>query len=257
MNARIALGTAALLAGLSFASNAGQPAALKPLSFRAEARVEVDEQGKLVKVEASKDLPEPVRRYIEQQLATWTYARHSRTIGNGNAATWVMLGACAVPKSDGTYALGLAYQGNGPRIADGGQWMVTTDLASTVGRKMISGTANVHFVVNADGTAKMESMETTGVSGPQRKELVPHLEGFIARHRFDPEQVGGQPVTTHETLPVVFKSWGGSRSTQESRLSEAMTSPQCRHAELLASDALNPGMRAVALDSVITIEPKI
>ncbi|KGQ18915.1 TonB family protein [Lysobacter dokdonensis DS-58] len=255
---RRTLATALVLAGLSFATNAGQPAALKPLSFRAEARVEVDEQGKLVKVEASKDLPDAVRKYIEQQLATWTYARHSRANGDGNAATWVLLGACAVPKPDGTYALGLAYRGNGPRIADGGPWRVTSTLASTVGRHGIDGVANVHFVVNADGSAKLESIDTK-ITGIQRKALGPELAFFISRHRFDPEQVGGQPVTTHEVLPVVFKS-GRSKDgaeTYDERLAEAMTSPQCRHAELLASDAFNPGMRAMALDSVISIEPKI
>lgn len=246
---------AVVLAGLSFASNAGQPA-LKPLAFRAEARVEVDAQGKLVKVEASKDLPDAIRHYIERQLATWTYARHARTGSSGTAATWVMLGACAVPRPDGTYALGLAFHGNGPRIADGGQWQITKDLAASVGRAQVSGTAIVHFIVNADGSAKFESMETSGLNGGQRKVLAPHLEGFIARTRFDPEIVDGQPVTTHETVPVEFKSGGGG-STQQSRLAEAMTSPQCRDAELMASDAVNPGMRAVAIDSVIAIEPKI
>jgi hypothetical protein len=246
------IAVAAALAALSFTSNAGQPT-LKPLSFRAEARVEVDEAGKLVKVEASKDLPEAVRRYLEQQLSTWKYVRHDRTQGGGNAATWVSLGACAVPKADGTYALGLAYFGNGPRIADGGNWKVTSELAMQVGRQQLSGEARVHFTVNADGTAKFESFEFPRQDARLRKALA----NFVQGQRFDPEELDGHPVTTRETLPVRFRSGFDAPDTQAERLAEAMTSPQCRTAELLATEAMRPGMAAVAVDSVISIEPKI
>ena len=63
------------------ASAAPTTPAPKPLSFRADAKVEVDSDGKLVKVEASPDLPEGVRRYIEQEVSKWTFKRNPREGG--------------------------------------------------------------------------------------------------------------------------------------------------------------------------------
>src|SRR5678815_2429768 len=103
---RLAWLPAVLACTVALALPAGE--APRPVAFFAEARVKVD---------AAQDLPASIRTYIEQELKTWQYARRHREGETGNAATWVSLGACAVPTDKGGYTMGLAYHGNGPRIA--------------------------------------------------------------------------------------------------------------------------------------------
>jgi hypothetical protein len=52
---------------------ADEPAA-KVVTFSASVRIDVDATGKLVKIEASGDVPEAIRNYIEKRVATWQYA---------------------------------------------------------------------------------------------------------------------------------------------------------------------------------------
>jgi len=139
------------------ASAAPTTPAPKPLSFRADAKVEVDSDGKLVKVEASPDLPEGVRRYIEQEVSKWTFKRNPREGEAGNAISYIDLGACAVPTPTGGYSMGLAMHGNGPRIAGGGKWWIAPELQSVVGRYELDQTVTVHFAVQPDGSAKFVS----------------------------------------------------------------------------------------------------
>lgn len=240
--------TIALLTGLSFSATAGEP--LKPLSFRAEARVEVDADGKLVKVEASQDLPEGVRRYIEQQVATWKFIHHPREGATGNATSWLTLGACAVPKDDGTYSMGMALHGYGPRIANGGRWKFTGGLAKSAGRYRVTGLATVHFTVHPDGRAEMTSID--GIER-NRKVMEKPIRLWVADQRFDPETIGGAPVATRETIAIDFRDGSDDPPvTRESLLDKAMISPQCLQAGMVAG-----GMQGVAVDSVMSIEPSI
>jgi hypothetical protein len=45
--------------------------------------------------------------------------------------------------------------------------------------------------------------------------------------------------------------------TQEQRLAQAMVSPQCKQAEQLAGVSTAPAMRAVVVDSLVKVDPKI
>jgi hypothetical protein len=253
---RLAWLPAVLACTVALALPAGE--APRPVAFFAEARVEVDADGKVVKVDAAQDLPASIRTYIEQELKTWQYARRHREGETGNAATWVSLGACAVPTDKGGYTMGLAYHGNGPRIAGGGRWQVTSGLANAVGKSGFEGDATVHFVVNADGTTKVESVE--GLDDKRaRKAILPAVEFWLERMRFDPEEIGGKPVATRETVPLRFKQGGRheSREDTEARLkAEAMQSPQCKLAAA-AGQLVGPGLSAVAVDSVMDIVPSI
>lgn len=227
----------------------------KVVSFIAEARVEVDESGTLVKVEAAQDLPEGVRTFIEQQLKTWKYVRRHREGETGNAATWVSLGACAVPVANGGYTMGLAYHGNGPRIAGGGMWTVSNGLFHAVSKAQTAGRLDIRFVVGADGKATVESVDGA-TDGRIRKLMRPAIEDWLERMRFDPEVIGGRPVATRQTLPLEFKQGDGRRPTREDLQAHAMESAQCKRAAA-AGQAVGPGMRAVAVDSVMDIVPSI
>ena len=236
------------------ASAAPTTEAPKPLSFRADAKVEVDSDGKLVKVEASPDLPEGVRRYIEQEVAKWTFKRNPREGETGNATSYINLGACAVPTPSGGYSMGLAFHGYGPRIAGGGPWKISPDLAHVASRFELESVVMVHFRVQPDGTAKFMSVEGMDGNRSAKAELERALVGWLRLLRFDPEQIGGHPVATQETLPMAFKQDGPM--TKKDLLANALESPQCRQAAA-AGQATAPGLRAAALDSVVEIKPAI
>lgn len=243
---------ATFASSLAFASPTDD--APKPVSFLAEARVEIDAEGKVVKVEASQDLPEAIRAYIEQQLKTWQYVRR-RDPTSGNAATWVALGACAVPAPGGGYTMGLAYHGNGPRIAGGGKLPISRGLVVAVSKARTSGNLDVQFVIGADGKATFESIDGD-VDGRTRSIMRPAVESWLEDLRFDPEEIAGKPVATRGSFPLVFKQGDGTRATADELRKEAMQSPQCKQAAA-AGQAVDPGMRAVALDSVVDIVPSI
>ena len=244
---RFALGSLALVASLAFAQPVDDKP--KPLSFRAEARVEVDATGKLVKVEAAQDLPEGVQDYIEQQLSRWQYRRRLGEQASGIAATWVKLGVCAVPAANGSYSMGLAFEGNGPRLQGGQSWFVTEGVANAVGRHRYEGEAKVHFVINADGSARLESIE--GLKGPGRKDIEVETKLWISRLKFDTETLDGRPVATSAVLPIVFRT-SPRKDDQARRREEALQSSQCKMASMAADPAQSS---SVAFDSDVGIIP--
>lgn len=246
---RLAMWMGVLLAGVVSAAGAKDAT---PVTFTTTARVEVDANGKLVKVEAAQDLPEPVRAYVEQQVSQWKFAPNEREGVAGNATTWVTLGACALPQENGTYAMGIAYGGNGPRIAGGGKWHAPPDLFPIVVRSQLEGSANVNFIVNPDGTAKFVS--TDGLSdGRLRNEMTRVFKRWIADYRFDPEEIGGAPVRTRATITLSFVSGSASNTSEEAALARTMASPACQRAGMPSV----PGLNAVATDSVLSIVPAI
>ena len=246
---RLAMLMGVLLAGVCSAVGAKDA---QPLTFTTTARVEVDADGKLVKVEAAQDLPEPVRAYVERQIAQWKFAPNVREGVAGNAATWVTLGACALPQENGTYAMGIAFGGNGPRIAGGGKWRAPPDLFPIVVRSQIDGSADVNFIVHPDGTAKFESME--GLSdGRLRRQMTPVFKRWIADYRFDPEEIGGAPVTTRATITLSLLSGSANNTSEKAMLARTMASPACQRAGMPTV----PGLNAIATDSVVSIVPTI
>ena len=110
----------AVYAGLLGAApvQAAEPAQAKAdvVAFNASVRVEVDAAGKPVKVEASQDLPKPIREFVEKRVASWQYLPASINGVPQPATTYVGVSACAVPVAEG-YRLGVDFNGNGPRTA--------------------------------------------------------------------------------------------------------------------------------------------
>lgn len=240
---RLAMWTGVLLA--SVCSAAGAKEAAKPVTFTTSARVEVDADGKLVKVEAAQDLPEPVRAYVERQIAQWKFAPNVREGVSGNSTTWIRLGACALPKDDGTYAMGLAFGGNGPRGYEnmGLPW----ETQSFLMRSRMTGRIDVTYVVNPDGSAKMETVEGLGGSG-YRRQIQQGLDRWFDQMRFEPETVGGKPVATRIGLVINVLD-----NPRDSQLPNASVSEECQRAGM----ATAPGSDAIATDSVVSIVPAI
>ena len=87
------------------------------VAFNVGVLVKVDATGRPVKVEASQDVPKPIRDFVEKRVASWQY-QPARIDGvPQSATTYVAVNACAVPVAEG-YRLGLDFDGNGPRTAN-------------------------------------------------------------------------------------------------------------------------------------------
>lgn len=253
---RRTLATAVVLAGVSFASNAGQPTALKPLSFRAEARVDVDADGKFVRAQASSDLPEPVRRYVEQQLAKWTYKRNDGGGAHGIASTWVDLRACAMPTTTGAYSMGLAYNGSGPMLMEAGP---PQRLAYVTGRMQLSDTILLHIVVgeSADG-ATLESIEGGFKDLTVKQRFADAARTWVATLRMQPELIDGKPVRARGTIPIELKQRSRSKKpTKDELLAQALESPQCKQAGQAGNAPAMTAMQSGEVDRLVSIEPVI
>lgn len=247
-----------LLLGLGFmAPAAGADDASKPgvVAFNASVRVEVDASGKPVKVEAPADLPESIRSFIEKRVASWQYQPAKQGGVPVGATTYVKVGACAIPATEG-YRLGLDFKGNGPAIIDAGPWfMPPPRYPVEMARRGAEGTFIVNYAIQADGTTKLASIKPIdGTAGRFVKPFRAALTDWIEGLRYQPEQVGGIPVATEMSFPVSFtlSSGKGPRTNDAYRKeleARAMTSNEC----IAASGTSGP--LPIALDSPVKVIP--
>jgi len=233
-----------LLAGLALL--AGFADAAEPIAFRAEARVEVDATGKPNRIEASADLPEAVRTFIEKQVATWRFAPPSRDGVTGSGVTYLKLGACAVPVANG-YRMAIDYKGNGPRIAGSSilpppRYPVSEMIAGR-GAQLV-----VKWIVETNGRATLEQVERT--DGAKVRRIDPFekaIREWVTTLRYEPEQLDGKAVRTRVTVPVTFMAGGakGPTAFKQELIEQARQSPECQ----LADSRLPGGLQPVAVDS--------
>ena len=243
----------ALLCSVASVS-AADIAAPQPLVFRAQARIEVDAAGNLVKVGVIKDLPEPIRQQVAQQLARWKFSLQPRDGADATtAATWLLLSACAVPEASGAYSLGLGYHGHGPRITGGEPWAITPEMGSVVSKYKLTGSVDVYFVVHADGKSTLESIE--GLDDSRGSQLLrTQIEHMVELNTFEPEEIDGQPVATRQILTLEYGPGERRRSYEFHWRSSILGSPQC----MAARDAgveTNAGLPIETVDAVIEIDP--
>ena len=248
-----------LLLGLGFmAPAAGADDASKPgvVAFNASVRVEVDASGKPVKVEAPADLPESIRSFIEKRVASWQYQPAKQGGVPVGATTYVKVGACAIPATEG-YRLGLDFKGNGPAIVDPGPWfMRPPPYPRELQRAGAQGTFQVTYAIQADGTTKLVSIEPIEANTGKRdaRAFKQTIASWIEGQRYLPEQVGGKPVATEMSFPVSFtlSSGKGPRTNDAYRKeleARAMTSNEC----IAASGPSGP--LPIALDSPVKVIP--
>jgi hypothetical protein len=244
------LAVAIVLASLSFASDASQPAAPMPLSFHAEARVDVDADGKFVKAEVPSDLPESVRRYIEQELGKWTYKRTDPGVPHGIATTWVDLRACAMPTASGAYSMGLAFNGSGPTLLAAGDLGMVARASRRLDRKVI-----LHILIGEDGTATLESIEGGSEDLHANERFEKAVASWVATLRVQPELIDGKPVRARGTLPLeVHQGRRSDKPTKEELLAQALQSPQCKQA---GNAPAAMSMQPADNDRLILVQPAI
>ncbi|MBP3984115.1 TonB family protein [Pseudoxanthomonas helianthi] len=204
-----------LLFATSIATPNGTDAS-KPVVFRAGARVAVDATGKPTSVQASEDLPDAVRGYIERRIAGWRFDVPQREGVPVGGVTYVVLGACAMPAKEG-YRLGMDFKSNGPGLPK--DWLTPPRYPPNAARAGNEANMDVTYAVESDGNATLEEMKFRGARPPAARDFDASVREWIARLRFEPEQVAGQPVRTRTTVPVDF-SLGNATNGRRLRRAE-------------------------------------
>lgn len=250
----IAILPAVALAFAAAAAAAADEPAQKPVAFRAEAKVTLDAAGKPLAVEASQDLPAPVRNFIEQRVATWHFSPPEQDGVTGPAVTFLTLGACALPTAESGYRLAVDFKRNGPRYANGpvfrGPGYPHEANVRGIGASMV-----VTYVVGTDGMATLEKLEYTDGQKHRRDGFDEAIRAWLRDMRFEPEQLAGKPVRTRIETTVKFSVGPRGTSRDEIRRdleAEAARSDECR---LAAGDAEPGGMAPLALNSPVHVEP--
>ncbi len=244
----------ALAFAAAAAAAAADEPAQKPVAFRAEAKVTLDAAGKPLAVEASQDLPAPVRNFIEQRVATWHFSPPEQDGVTGPAVTFLDLGACALPVPQGGYRLAVDFKRNGPRYANGPVFQAPAYPRSAMIRR-IGAAMDVVYVVGTDGRATLEKLEYTEGEGGRRDGFDASVREWLDQMRFEPEQLAGRPVRTRIRTHVAFRPGtpGPARDDFRRQLEErAAKSDECR---LAAGDQQPEGPARVALDSPVRVEP--
>ena len=238
----------ALVVGMLVAGVAGA-ADDRLVAFRAEARVELDAGGHPTRIEASKDLPEAIRAYIEKRIATYTFSPPARDGVSGAAVTYLALGACAVPV-DGGYRLGLDLKGNGPRFM--GARIQAPEYPREAMRAHAQARITTQLLVAPDGSATLEKATYADSHQQARRAFDDSLEQWARRLKFEPEQLGGQPIATRVEIGLNFTLPGREsiREMEDGLRRRYAKAPECRAA---AGEAT--GLESIAVDSPVDVTP--
>lgn len=196
---------ALLVGGYCMATTAGAQIAATPevVAFSASVRVELDAAGKPVSVKAPENLPATVREFIEKRVGTWQYSPALQGGQPVPAVTFVSIGACAIPAGDG-FRLGLDFKGNGPRLISASGHLPPPSYPSEALRSGVSGTYRVTYSILADGSTRVASVDVVDGRSPYSKVFRASIERWAETLRYEPELVGGKPVSTSMSLPIEF-----------------------------------------------------
>lgn len=239
-----------LFAALALLS--GAASATEPVAFRASTKVEVGIDGKPIKIEAPRDLPDQIRAFIEKTVAAWRFSPPSRDGVSGPGITYVSLGACAFPEGD-HYRMAVDFKGNGPGLV-GDTERYFLRYPADAQRAGQEANLVVYWVVETDGRATLERIERKG--GPrlrQKDSFYQAVQAWVSSLQYEPEQLDGHPVRTRLSGPVTFtlssKPYHPENEAQE-ELTRTKQSPECQ----LAASKLDEGVPAVAIDSPFRLE---
>lgn len=221
--------------------------AAEPVAFLASAKVEIDAGGRLAKVEASPDLPDGIREYIEKRVAKLHFFPPSRDGATGTGVTYLQLGACAFPV-EGGYRMGLDVKSNGPRPRDGAR-LIPPAYPHDAQRAGEEADLLVHWIVEPDGNVTLENIERKdGIVLRKGDSFYSSIRDWVRRLRFDPEQLAGKAVRTRMSVPVEYSLEVRPGAMKRELQENARRSRECRMAAFEAE-----GPQPVALDSPVKI----
>ncbi len=106
----------------------------------------------------------------------------------------------------------------------------------------------VQWIVEADGRVTLERIERTDEAKARRTDPFDKtIREWVARLRYQPEELAGKAVRTRIEVPVTF-TMGGARSAgalKKELLENATQSPECR----MAASKMVEGLHPVSVDS--------
>lgn len=215
-----------------------------PVAFRADARVELDANGKPTRIEASKDLPEAIRAMIEKRVGSYTFTPPERDGVRGPAVTFLQLGACAVPGPEG-YRLGLDLKGNGPKISrpDGRLLVMPYPLKALALRSEV--TMTIVFFIEPDGGASLDTVRYSDGKPHLRDGFAALARDWVKLMRFEPEQLAGQPLRSRAEVTFNYtlapeNSGGALARSSEIAKPDAQDIRQSAECRMAAGEAPEP-----------------
>lgn len=209
--------------------------AAKPIAFAADAKVSIDATGKLTKVEASPDLPDAIRAYIEKRVSTWTFAPPQYDGIASAGVTYLHLGACATP-APGGYSLAIDFKGAGPGIPNG--QLQPPSYPKEAMRSGIEAKFEATYVVEPDGSA---TYEKSTYHGPKAHEFEMSAKQWVKAQHFAPEEIDGKPIRSRETISFEFELTTDSiEKLKTKRDVEIGKSNECKMANNSSQDNLTP-----------------
>lgn len=189
-----------LLVLLAGAAAAAEESSQRLVYFSTDARVGVDSRGNVVGVTVDPSLSPAIRGVIEGSVKQWRFSVPAKAGQPVGGTTFVHLDACAAP-IEGKFRFSVRYRGNGPGHAGK---LEVPDYPNTALRRGETGKLKLDIRVLPDGTAQVEEMTLVEGSDHAERPFRESIRTWLARNRFQSEQVDGAPVATKVALPVVF-----------------------------------------------------
>ncbi|MFT4178348.1 MAG: energy transducer TonB [Thermomonas sp.] len=242
------------------AADGVKPGKSKPdvIAFNANVRVDVDANGKPVKVEAPADLPQAIRGYIEKRVASWQYQPAMQNNVAVPATTYVSVGACALPDETGdNYRLGVDFKGNGPGLVSATGRLEPPVYPRDAMMRGSTGAFRVVYSISGEGKPKVdEIVPMDDVSKRSYKAFHAALEKWASSLPYRPETVNGQPVTTQISTLVEFRLDDDIGTPQwRQRYIEELKSRAIASSECALASGRGFGLVPIAMDSPVKITP--
>lgn len=225
-------------------------------AFRTPVKLVVDEAGRPVEVEASSELPAPVREFVESSVRELKFGPAMLDGQPMGGTTYVVMGVCAVQRG-GDLVLAADYRGNGPVRADGVPHLMPPRYPAKALRRGQTGKMEVDFVVETDGSATLENIDFGGfVRSDEKRTFEAAIRDWVKGMRYLPEQLAGQPVRTRMNTTVEFILGGpGPAGSFRSPGLETLLKAPAPSPECLAAEGRQPAGLAVSSQSLFLLDP--
>jgi len=221
---------------------AGDNAASKPITFATWVKVMVDSAGIPTQVEADRRLPPELRTHVESVASGWRFEPVRVDGVAGSGATYVRLGACALPQVGGGYRFAIDYRTSGPGYATGE--VLPPPYPIEAMSDGVEGTLKVTIAVGPNGRGTIEQTTYEGADPKDKRYFERTARDWVRAMRFLPEQFAGRPLTTRIRIPIVYSLTHHSRAEAlAAHQKQASAKPEC------AAAAGGTGLSPVALDS--------
>jgi hypothetical protein len=220
----------ALAVSLLLASPMATLAATDEVHVFALAAVTIGPDGEVAAMDVLQPpLPEPVRDALQQTVRGFRFEPVRIAGAPASVTTGMMLSTCIAGIGD---ELAVAAQ---PTGIVGPQPLQSQSIRMPIPRALFQAVRGrtamaVDFTVEADGSARMNSMTLPRLSGRERRAVEKIYADWIGDMRFVPEQINGQPVATRMVWPISWQSGRPANPTADATCARARAeAPEAPH----------------------------